>query len=307
MNIQNSLDIIIPCGPNDVNFVPKVVSQLRKCIVGVDNIYIITNEKHIQKIQKSVNDSQTVVFDENTLAEGLNFSVVKTLMNSKKRFEGYGWIFQQLLKFGFATTEYAKDFYLSWDADTLPLNKIDFFEDGHPMFTMKSEYHKPYFETNERLVGIGKVQPYSFIAEHMVFKKEYVNEMLAEIEKSNIVGDSWIEKCINACDFYMTEVFSEFELYGSYVSVKHPGEYRTRQLRSFRNGGLIRGRHINDHLLTALAFDQDIASFEYKAEAPFPYNLDGWFWRKFRRYEKWKNMPVKELMGQIIGAIKRRV
>lgn len=304
---MNTLDIIIPCGPNDVKFVPKIVSQLRKCIVGADNIYIITNGKFISKIQTTVRDSKTIVLDENALTKGLDFSVVRKLMNKQGRFEGYGWIFQQLLKFGFATTEYAKDYYLSWDADTLPLNEIDFFEDGHPIFTKKTEYHKPYFDTNERLVGIGKVQPYSFIAEHMVFKKEYVNEMLSEIEKSTVEGTSWIDKCINACDFFMTEVFSEFELYGSYVSVKHPDEYRTRQLRSFRNGGMIRGRHINDALLSALAFDQDIASFEYKADAPFPYNLDGWFWRKFRRYEKWKNMPISELLKQFVGAIKRRL
>lgn len=307
MNSHNSLDIIVPCGPNDVKFVPKVVSQLRKHIVGANIIYIITNRKHISKIQHSVKDTNTVILDENLMVSGLDFSIVKTLMDKKGRFEGYGWIFQQLLKFGFATTEYAKDYYLSWDADTLPLNTIDFFETGRPLFTKKSEYHKPYFETNERLIGIGKVQPYSFIAEHMVFKKEYVNEMISEIDKSNVAGNLWVEKCINACDFYMTEVFSEFELYGSYVSVKHPDAYGTRQLRSFRNGGLIRGRYINDTLLTALAFDQDIASFEYKAEAPFPYNLDGWFWRKFRRYEKWNNMPISEVVKQFTCAIKRRL
>lgn len=304
---MDKFDIIIPCGPNDVKFVTNVVKQLRKCIVGANCIYVITNKNYIDGIQKSIDDPKTTVLDENTLVKGLDFSIVKSLMNSKKRFEGYGWIFQQLLKFGFATTEYAKDYYLSWDADTLPLNEIDFFEDGRPMFTKKSEYHKPYFDTNERLVGIGKVQPYSFIAEHMVFKKEFVCEMLWEIEKTNVLGKTWIEKCINACDFFMTEVFSEFELYGSYVSVKHPSAYGTRQLRSFRHGGLIRGRHINDKLLAALAFDQDIASFEYKAEAPFPYNLDGWFWRKFRRYEKWKNMPVKELFSQFCSAIKNRI
>lgn len=304
---MGNFDIIIPCGPNDVKFVPKVVSQLRKFIVEADIIYIITNSKFISRIQKNIEDSKTLVLDENTLVKGLDFSIVRSLMNKKGRFEGYGWIFQQLLKFGFATTKYARDYYLSWDADTLPLNKIDFFDDGHPLFTKKTEFHKPYFDTNEKLIGIGKVQPYSFITEHMLFKKEYVNELLSEIENSSVEGNTWIDKCINACNFFMTEVFSEFELYGSYVSVKHPDEYRTRQLRSFRNGGLIRGRHINDGLLAALAFDQDIASFEYKADAPFPYNLEGWFWRKFRRFEKWKNMPISELLKQFAGAVKRRI
>lgn len=307
MDTKTSLDIIIPCGPNDVKFVPTVVVQLRKHIVGTDYIYVVTNEKYIPKIQKSLKDIKTFVLDENTLVPGLSYSVVKNLMNRKKRFEGYGWIFQQLLKLGFATTEYANQYYLSWDADTLPLKEIRFFENGHPIFTKKTEYHEPYFDTNEKLVGIGKVQPYSFIAEHMVFKTAYVKDLLDDIELSNVNGKTWFEKCVNACDFIMTEVFSEFELYGSYVSVNHPEEYRTRQLHSFRHGGMIRGRHINDKLLSTLAFDQDIASFEYKAEAPFPYNLDGWFWRKFRRYEKWKNMPVNEVIKQFVCAIKRRM
>ncbi len=306
--IENCLfDVIIPCGPNDVKFVIKVVSELRKFIINADKIYVITNEKFVNKITKNINDSRTIVLNEDTLVHGLNFSIVRSLMNDKNRHEGYGWIFQQLLKLGFATTEYAKDYYLSWDADTLPLHELVFFENGHPIFTKKTEYHKPYFETNERLIGIGKVKPYSFIAEHMVFKTKYVNDMIAEIMQSKTEGKSWVEKCINSCDFIMTEVFSEFELYGSYVSVKHPDEYKTRQLRSFRNGGLIRGRYINDRLLSALSFDLDIASFEYKAESPFPYNLDGWFWRKFRRYEKWKNIPLCEIPNELYCSIKRRI
>lgn len=304
---ENKFDVIIPCGTNDVSFVPKVVLYIRKYILGVEYIYIITNNRFFSKIQNEVKDVNVILLDENTLVSDLNFKVVKALMDSKGRYEGYGWIFQQFLKLGFATTKYAGEYYLSWDADTLPLQGINFFDGEHPIFTTKTEYHKLYFETNERLVNIGKVQPYSFIAEHMVFKTDYVKELLDVIMHSKAEGATWIDKCVNVCDFTMTEVFSEFELYGSYVSVNHPDFYKTRQLRSFRNGGLIRGRHINDKLLGQLAFDLDIASFEYKSEAPFPYNLDGWFWRKFRGFAKWKNMPLREFPIQLLNALQKRL
>src|ERR1039457_5006296 len=39
-----------------------------------------------------------------------------------------GWYFQQLLKLQFAYFEPAEDYYLMWDADTVPLRSLRFFD-----------------------------------------------------------------------------------------------------------------------------------------------------------------------------------
>lgn len=303
-------DVIIPCGSCDVSFVPRVVEYIKKFLVEAENIYIITNKSNFSKIQKhgSIN-----LIDENSMLNYLNLDIVKKMLAKKKWYVRQGWYFQQFLKLGFALSPYSKEYYLSWDADTLPLRELKYFdEEEHPLFTKKSEYHPAYFETNEKLVGIGKVQSFSFIAEHMLFKVEYVKELLATIESSRISGDNWVEKCIEACEFSQIDVFkepyfSEFELYGSFVMEKHQEAYRARDLRTFRNGGMIRGRKISDDLLKLLSFDLDIASFEYGAPAPFPYNLEQLFKPKATRFDKYFNMPFLEIPSALFRVLKKRL
>ena len=89
---------------------------------------------------------------------------------------------------------------LSWDSDTIPLNNISFFKDGKPLFTMKQEYNKPYFDTLKKILNLEKSVDFSFIAEHMMFNKDIMNEMLNKINLSKVHGQDWIEKILNACD-----------------------------------------------------------------------------------------------------------
>ena len=89
-----------------------------------------------------------------------------------------GWYFQQFLTLAFALTSYCKGYYLTWDSDTLPISELHFFQDGQPLFTMKKEYHRPYFNTLQRLIGLDKTSSKSFIAEHMIFKPEFVCEII---------------------------------------------------------------------------------------------------------------------------------
>lgn len=39
-------------------------------------------------------------------------------------------VFSAILKDGVCQTEYAKEYYLSWDADTLPLSHIQYFDEA---------------------------------------------------------------------------------------------------------------------------------------------------------------------------------
>ena len=63
---------------------------------------------------------------------------------------------------------------------------------------------------------MGEYADFSYIAEHMMFNKNVMTEMLGDIEKSPIYGDSWYEKIINATDSTNVNSFSEFETYGNF-------------------------------------------------------------------------------------------
>lgn len=278
---NKQFDVVIPVARKDISFVHHVIKYVRRNIVGVSKIYVVTNKQNFGKIHYDASFENCILLDENNLLEGLSFKQVSSyLKKAGGNIAQTGWYFQQLLKFAFSQTKYVSDYYLTWDADTLPLNKLSFFKDGKPLFTKKIEYHEPYFKTLSRLLSIERQVDFSFIAENMIFKSSVVKEMLADIEKSTVLGDFWVEKVINACDFTdeRGNLFSEFETYGNYCIKNHPGLYDFRQLNTFRAAGLIRGRYINENILNRLALDVTIASFEMQ-DAPFPYNVPWTFER----------------------------
>jgi hypothetical protein len=89
-------------------------------------------------------------------------------------------------------------YYLIWDADTIPVKRVKMFNLNKPFFDVKTEYHKPYFETMNKLFPkLRKLYNYSFISEHMVINTEFMKALINEINiNTNISGDIWYEKVI---------------------------------------------------------------------------------------------------------------
>lgn len=299
-------DVIIPSSKQDISFLPKVFKYIRKNLIGAKKIFVITSPDNFKKLNKYLLVYGIELIDENNLCNGLSYSSIDEILKSKGVYTRTGWHFQQFLKMGFALSKYADEYYLSWDADTLPLSKISFFDpENNPIFTMKNEYHKPYFDTIQNLIGLGKTANFSFIAEHMLFKSSFMKELLLEIEKSSNDGILWFEKIINASVDLAYPGFSEFETYGTFVWVRYPGYYKTQRLNTFREAGMIKGRWIDDKSIERLSFDLDIASFEMFSKPPFPYNIPNIkaIWK--RRWKQVKNRSFTELISFIISKIKK--
>ena len=284
-------DVIIPMAFNELMFIDKALPYIEQNLIGVDTIYLITNKKYFKKLSKLICKHQRcVVLDENELVPEMTFLNVSTSLNNKYG-KGIrtGWYFQQFIKMGFAHSSYCKDYYLSWDADTIPLRPIFFFDkDNRPIFTMKSEYNKPYFDTMERLLGLGKIAEGSFIAEHMMFKKNIMKEIITEIEKRN--SRPWYDAIIFSTDYASAgrpEMFSEFETYGTYCLNKYPNVYVSRTLSSFREAGFIRGRFLVKRILQRMSFDLDTASFELQHCPAFPWSVIHKFYKLYLKYVKY--------------------
>lgn len=292
-------DIIIPVAYKDTGFVWRVVKYIRKCMPEADHIYIITADINFKYLSK-VKDKNTNILNENEICDGLTFSKVSWYLKDANENVGTGWYFQQFLKYGFALSKYAKKYYLSWDADTLPLAHIEFIKDGKPMFTMKSEYNPNYFKTIHKLLGLDKQVEGSFIAEHMLFDKDIVRELIQKIGTSNVNGQDWMQKIINACDFTdPMPCFSEFETYGTYVKSCYPQKYTMRRLNTFRYGGYIRGRQISDEMLREISFDTDTISFELRQSPVFPANIPNLLIRVKVKIHKILEWGIKESLHKL--------
>ena len=180
-----------------------------------------------------------------------------------------GWYYQQFLKMEFHRI-CDSEYYLCWDADTIPLRRIDMFHpSGIPYLDIKAEFMPAYFDTIHKLFGFHKVIEQSFISEHMLFKRDFMAEMINEILLLTLEGNTFYEKILSAV-CHPFNGFSEFETYGTWVALRHTGAYRLRHWKSLRNTNfLISRRDVTDEDLSWLSTGFDAASFErYQTTEP---------------------------------------
>lgn len=179
-----------------------------------------------------------------------------------------GWYYQQFLKMEYARI-CKKDYYMVWDGDTVPCKSFRMIDekDGCPYFDLKTEYHEPYFITLQKIFpNMGKCIEKSFISEHMLFSTDVMRKMLDEIEgNTSLEGVSFYEKILRSMcvEELMDSAFSEFETYGTYVTLRYPGMYHYRVWHSFRNAGaFLDSATITEETFTWFAKDIDALSFE---------------------------------------------
>lgn len=292
--MEEKFNVIIPVAYKDFAFLQKTIKYVAMNIKP-QKIFVIIDKRLESYLPKGIrNDDLVEILDENNLIKNVSYESIRNLMVKHglpaKR---TGWFLQQFIKLGFSFSAYCNtEYYLSWDADTLPLRPIDFFtQNGKPMFTKKKEHNQAYFDTLEKLLSFRKYADYSFIAEHMMFSKNVVAAMLNDIEHSSVNGVTWYEKIINATDSTNVNSFSEFETYGNFCLNHYPNMYATQVLNTFRKAGYIAGRFISDRKLNYMSFDLDTASFEL---GDYPSGIEKYFCFAYHKYLKFKEQIIKK-------------
>lgn len=263
MRMNEKFDVIIPVAVQHVEILMENIVYVKRNLQPQD-IYIICSSE----VKDNIADVNVKWIDENTLYEGMNFKSILAIMNklagTSKR---TGWYFQQFLKMAYAYKSKSK-YYLVWDADTIPLKKINFFDekDNIPLFNIKTEYHKPYFETMNKLLGIEKQIQGSFVTEHMMVDKYIMIELIQKIEENNeIPGEKFYEKILYSIDNIedlLKSGFSEFETYGIYLISQYPQNLKFRELKTLRDGKRALGEYRNEKVLEWVSHSYDTISFE---------------------------------------------
>lgn len=175
-----------------------------------------------------------------------------------------GAYYQQFLKMAYSLA-CESDYYISWDADTLPVHKIEMFDSfGTPYFDVKPEHQADYFETINKLFGYSKAIYKSFISEHMIFNTSFMIELIRDISGSKLSGSTFYDKIFSAIGTVTMRLgFSEFETYGTYVAHNHPSAYRIREWKSFRNlGFFLSPDELTGEDIDWLSTDFDAITFE---------------------------------------------
>ena len=227
---------------------------------------VIISSQDVESEIINLNLKYIKFLNEDQLIPHLKLDEVKKII--KKRChstERAGWYFQQFLKMAYAYI-CEDDWYLLWDIDTIPLKRINFFnKNGKVIFDMKSEFHKPYFYTIKKLIGIDKTINKSFIAEHMLINKKIMIDLFEKIEANKkITGDVFFEKILFAIPIndLAKSGFSEYETYGNFFAKNYPDFCVYRELRTLREAKKLLGNTKNKKLLKWASKSYDILSFE---------------------------------------------
>lgn len=252
------MDAVIVVAGDSLHNLAYVVSGLRVNVVGTRNVYVVTKS---ECVRETVHGAE--IIDENALG------IDKELIESWFRSHGYStrrvnWYFQQFLKLAFAASSRAERL-LVWDGDTIAVSPVRLasVHDGKVEVHLPRcpHYHRPYFETNVRLLGIGKVAPYSFITEFAVIDTSLCRKMIDEISDES--SSPWYLKvlgCIGPSDIESSG-FSEYELIGSYQA-SNGVSFRFGDYRSLRRASSYFGLEADHRVLDFLGKHYQFVSFE---------------------------------------------
>ena len=238
---------IIMTVPNDYSRLEHMYTRLintlpaeRVSFVGSGGVKACIDKGNMSQLLDYVDEDSILPFDK---VHSVMTDALSEILLGRELPRGVtGWYYQQFLKMSYSYL-CENEYYLVWDGDTIPCGPFSMFskENGKPYLDLKTEYHDEYFVTLSKILpGMGKVIAKSFISEHMLIKTDYMRELIEAIESNdNLNGTTYYEKIIYAIppEKLLSNSFSEFETYGTFVALRHTNDYMLRNWYSFRYGG----------------------------------------------------------------------
>jgi hypothetical protein len=280
------VDVVVACLKRDLPKLSLACRNLQR-FVAMKQLHVITARRDFKYFEDALG-REVALIDENEMIPTVTLPALKVIPLARLS-QGHGWYFQQLLKFQFAFVKPEDDHYLIWDADTVPLRPLEFFDaQGRMLLTKAQEYHRPYFQTYEKILGRPAQREFSFIAQHMLIRKSILRELLGEIEHHCPGNENWAWKIMRNLDGEGSNRFSEYETYGHYLKEKHAAEAMFRDLPWLRHGATECGRHPTPVALEKLAEKYYFVSFE---------DSESFYRRNGRKVRDWLRRMEKKWRG----------
>jgi hypothetical protein len=208
---------------------PKIIGN-----IDAENYYVIVPSSDISKF-KEISPIEYTVLDEVDVLPCVSIDSIAEKLPESYKYRA-GWYLQQLIKI--AALEYVQAdgdrLILIWDADTVPLKKLDFYKDGRCIYFMGIEHHPPYFISLSRLLNLNKLVDFSFIAQCFVMKKKWIGEFIAELEGLHKI--KWFQAILEKSDLSHPSGFSEYETLGNWLMVRHKSEIAFNPMQWERYG-----------------------------------------------------------------------
>ncbi|MTB67308.1 hypothetical protein GKR48_10805 [Providencia sp. wls1943] len=224
------IDVVTVCAGKDLENISTCIQSLNKNL-DINTIYVITNDTNAVPKLKNV-----IAIDENQIISRNKVIDLKKIAFPfyEKRF---GWYYQQFLKMEFSRSKYCTGNYLIWDADTILLKRINFFDQNLSIFTKgKEKLNENYVNTYKKILGIENKFTYSLISQHLFVKKDIMQKMIIKIEDR--FNNYFAEAILKNITGNSPSLFSEYETYVNYYA-SVSSDYRIVERKWFRNAAAV--------------------------------------------------------------------
>ena len=194
--------------------------------------------------------SEDIVCDKNYFLNSCNL-----FLKNKDNYTSFrkSWYYQQILKLSYVLNEkYFNDNNLViWDADTIPIKKIKFFDQNNQPYIYGSgyEYHLPYFYTIKKLLGqncslLNLSCITQFVALNLKNRKDLRSFFLKlnsfyKIKNDHFFVANALLKTLSIStnsSSLIESKFSEYEFIGNFILNKYKkSKKEQRRIKFFRN------------------------------------------------------------------------
>lgn len=195
-------DIVLPVALNHINISFLAIHSLIKN-ANTRKIYVITEKKNFLYFSTLIDEGHPIILlDQNSLIDSINIENIENYIKCKGENPNRGgWYLQQFIKMGACYIPNISDYYLVWDSDTIMVRPITFISnDGNVFIYTISEYNPLYFDiyydTYYKIFRRNRSVNFSYISNHFMIKKEYMKELIVEIENNFSSDKSWVWKII---------------------------------------------------------------------------------------------------------------
>ena len=257
--------------------VPVIDEVISVCSIKDIDVWTVAAKRIVQFISAKqytviVPDTQVEIFSavtkapykvkpESQFVGSLKEKIVQTLTPENQ--DRVGWYLQQFVKISAVLTHDDRDVVLIWDADTVPLKKLEFINSqGQFIYYKGDEYRKSYFDFIERALGLKRTQNFSFIAQSLILKVSWAHELTNALTQSAQLP--WIDSVLSFLDKAEPAGFAEFETLGSWIWSHHREEILISERPWYRNGLSLVGNplKLSQSVWNGLAKSYDFIGFE---------------------------------------------
>jgi len=200
-------DVLITIAEKDFNKLRFVVKSIALNVEGFNKIYIVSDKT----IPKEFKVDGVLYFTDDII--DFNFSKINIVNR-------IGWYKQQFIKL---FQDITLDNYLVIDSDAYINSPLTVDVEKPSFWFGEDQCHKPYFNLMKNIFELDKCYPYSFINEMMFFKRDIIVDM---VSRTGLTKDGVFDLCVKEINRMNNQSgFSEYELYGNYVTKYYPGLY----------------------------------------------------------------------------------